>query len=152
MRETNDHRPLPVRGPGRMPVIALQVETLEGGRLRMSSPHARGWAAVVATPAQVVQAIQDAYTEVACASYARAKGTTYDLDVLTSKVDGDPLAGGTPGRERTPRTTRRKSHSPADWSRMEDGRWRSPSGRAYREDSRVVQDVVARRKERGLPT
>jgi hypothetical protein len=137
---------------GRVHTIALQVEALGSGRLRLSSPHARGWAATVTTPHELALAVQQAYTEVAVASYARARGEAYDLDALTTRVPGDALAEGKQGRKRTQRTVRRKSHNPADWSRMEDGRWLSPAGRAYREDSRVAQDVVARRKERGLPT
>jgi hypothetical protein len=145
-------QPLPRRpGHQRVRAIALQVETLDSGRLRISSPHARGWATTAATPSQLFAAIQDAYTEVQIAAYARAQGKTYDLDQMTTRVPGDALADGSPAREKVVRRTRRKSHDPANWTRMDDGRWRSPTGRAYREDSRVVQDVITRRRERDLP-
>lgn len=152
MEPVHENAALPPRPTHqRVRAIALQVETLDSGRIRISSPHARGWATVARTPSQLFAAIQEAYREVTIAAYARAQGKTYDLDQLTTRVPGDPLADGAPARERVPRRTRRKSHDPANWTRMDDGRWMSPTGRAYREDSRVVQDVLTRRRERDLP-
>lgn len=145
--------PLP-RQPGgrRVQTIALQVEALEGGRLRISSPHARGWAGTAATPIELARAVQQAFAEVACASYALAHGRAYDLDQMTTHVPGDPLAAHPQRRVRGRRTTRRKSHAPEDWVKYDDGRWRSPSGRTYREDTTAVRNVIKKRQERGLPT
>lgn len=145
---------LPTRPAGqRVRTIALQVDALEDGRLRISSPHARGWAATARTPVELARVVQEAYTEVACASYALARGQAYDLDQMTTHVPGDSLADAPQRRVRgAVRTTRRKAYAPESWTRMDDGRWRSPSGRAYREDSTVVGNVIKRRQEKGLPT
>jgi hypothetical protein len=147
--------PLPVPGnrPGmRVRVIPLQVETLDGGGMRLSTPLARGWSKVARTSTELSRVVQEAFLEVSCASYARARGERYDLDALTIQVPGDPLAGGRPGRERTGRTTRRKSHAVEAWTRMDDGTWRSPAGRFYSPDTTVVRNVVAKRERKGLPT
>lgn len=136
----------------RVRTIALQVDAMEDGRLRVSSPHARGWAATARTPLELAHVVQQAYTEVSCASYALARGQAYDLDQMTTHVPGDALADTPQRRVRGVRTTRRKAYAPEAWTKMDDGRWRSPSGRAYREDSTAVQNVIKRRQERGLPT
>jgi hypothetical protein len=128
------------------------VESLEDGRLRISSPHARGWAAVASTPLDLAHVMRAAFNEVACASYALAKGQAYDLDQLTTHVPGDTLAADPQRRVRTGRTTRRKSHAVELWTRYTDGTWRSPSGRVYREDTKAVQNVIKKRREKGLPT
>lgn len=136
----------------RVRVIPLQVEVLDNGHLRISSPVARGWASVAKNPHQLAQSIQSAFTEVSVASYARWRNRPYDLDALTSHVPGDPLAGDAQQRIRGPRRVRKKSHNVADWTKLEDGRWRSPSGRTYGQDTRAVRNVVRKRVERGLPS
>lgn len=135
----------------RVTTITLQVEALGAGGLRLSTPQARGWAAVARTQTELAKAVQAAYLEVSCASYARAKGAPYDLDVLTTHVPGDSLAAA-PQRRVRGRVARRKTYHVEDWTRMEDGRWRSPSGRVYREDTTAVRNVVRKRAEKGLPT
>ena len=132
--------------PGRTTVITVQVEVLDGGRVRLSTPHARGWAAVAATPAELIAGLRGAFLEVDVASYARFRNRPYDLDVLTERVPDDPLAGS-PGQ----RVRRVRLHLPELWCRMEDGRWRSPSGRVYRGESRAVQRVIEKRVRLGLP-
>ncbi len=153
MHINSSSQPLPPRPTGqRVRAIALQVESLDGGRLRLSTPHARGWAAVVATPHQFARAVQEAFVEVSCASYALARGAAYDLDSMTTHVAGDPLAASQQRRVRTGRTTRIKSHPPEAWTKFENGKWRSPAGRVYRPDTKAVQNVIKRRTEKGLPT
>lgn len=146
--------PLPSRAGGRVRTIPLQVDQLPGGGLRISSPAARGWAGTARTTYELARVVQQAFQEVAVASYARAKGMPYDLDVLTTHVPGDPLADTPQRRVRNAsrRTARHKSYAVEDWTRMEDGRWRSPAGRAYRADSTAVQNVIRKRQEKGLPT
>lgn len=154
MRQPFEPSPAVVHQPRAIP---LQVEALPDGRFRLSTPAARGWAAVAGNAMELTLALRSAFTEVAVASYALARRQPYDLDVLTSHVADDPLAGQPQGRVRgaTP-TGRRKPYHPADWSKQADESgaavWVSPSGRRYREDSRVVRDVVSRRAALGLET
>lgn len=142
-----------VPGSHRTPrAISVLVEQLPSGGYRLSTPHARGWAATCSTPTQLATALHHAYREATIAAYARAKGAVYDLDQLTGQVVGDVLAGGTTGRARRPRTTRRAAHSPADWSMADNGSWRSPSGRIYGPETLAVQRVKAKRTAMGLPS
>lgn len=134
---------LPASRPGsRVTTISLTVEARPSGRYRLSSPHARGWAAEVGTQAELARALSTAFTEVSVASYARAKGVPYDLDALTEQVSGDALASQPRTRARSGPRAPRKTYHPTEWTRFEDGNWRSPSGRTYRPDSKQVQAVV----------
>lgn len=137
---------------GRVSTIVVQVDALPDGRIRVSSPHARGWASAARTPVELARAVREAFHEVAVSSVARANHLPYDLDQLTSQVEGDLLAGGQQRRVRSTRGSRRPAHPPEAWERMEDGRWRSPSGRAYRENTTAVQSVLRKRQALGLPT
>jgi hypothetical protein len=142
---------LPASRPDlRVRTISLTVEASPNGRYRISTPHARGWAAEVGTQIELARALASAFREVSVASYARAKGVPYDLDVLTSHVAGDALASGLPARARTGPRARRKTYHPGDWTKFEDGTWRSPSGRVYKATSKQVQGVVRARLERGM--
>lgn len=132
----------PSRADLRVNTISLTVEAMPGGRYRLSSPHARGWAAEVGTQIELARAVSVAFTEVSVASYARAKGVPYDLDALTEQVAGDPLASRPRTRARSGPRARRKTYHPSEWTQFEDGRWRSPSGRVYRPESKQVQAVV----------
>ena len=143
--------PLPPPG-GRIPTaIMMMIEPLPSGGYRLSTPHARGWAAHVRTPTQLAQGMQQAFNEVQVSAYARAHSQVYDLDSLTAQVGGDPLAGKPVTREQKPRRGRR-SHSPADWQMTDNGSWKSPKGRVYREHTQVVQRVLAARQRLGLST
>lgn len=141
--------------------IDLKLETMPDGKLRISTPTARGWAAVAANPTELVRAVKDAFTEAQIAAHARWKGTEYDLDALTAALPGDPMA---PPRARRSRRTpgapgvgwkrgqqRPDTYNPADWTRCEDGRWRSPAGRHYQPSNPVVGKVIAARRRLGLP-
>lgn len=148
---TVHNRFAPAARPHQPRAINIQVETLPGGRLRVSTPQARGWAAAASTPQELARAVQAAFAEVQVASYARAKNAGYDLDLLTEQVRGDPLAGErrAPSRSRA----RRRSYPVENWTKMEDqsGVWVSPSGRRYRPGTQVVRLVVAKREALGLP-
>lgn len=152
MASTVPPNPLPFPGVGRVPkAIMVMVEPLASGGYRLSTPHARGWAAAVRTPHELAQGIQRALTETQVAAYAHAHGKVYDLDGLTGQVIGDPLAGRPPARERRPRKGRR-AHSPADWQMTDNGSWKSPKGRVYGPTTQVVQRVLAARERLGLAT
>jgi hypothetical protein len=71
----------------------MMVEPLPGGGYRLSTPHARGWAAAVRTPNELAQGVRKALTEAQVAAYAKAHSKVYDLDGMTGQVVGDPLAG-----------------------------------------------------------
>jgi hypothetical protein len=135
----------------RVRTITIHVEKLADG-IRISTPQARGWSAHARNSVDLVRALEHAFREVSCASYARAKGVDYDLDVLTTQVPGDPLADQPRHRIRTGRAVRHHAHDPAAWTKMEDGCWRSPGGRKYRSDSAAVRNVVRKREQHGLPT
>lgn len=136
----------------RVTTISLTVEARADGRYRISSPHARGWAAEVGTQLELARALSTAFTEVAVASYARAHNAPYDLDVLTGQVAGDVLANQPQARTRSGGRRKRKTYHPSEWTQFENGTWRSPGGRTYRADAKQVQAVVRARMElqRGL--
>lgn len=138
--------PAPVRNQVRS--VPVQIDALPEG-LRVSTPLARGWAAMARTPDQLAAAIAAAFTEAQIASYSRWKGTTYDQDELTDVVAGDALAAATQTREFR-RRERADQHNPADWSPLSDGCWRSPAGRRYRPDAAIVARVRRRRRELGI--
>lgn len=143
---------LPASRPDlRVQTISLTVEARPGGRYRISTPHARGWAAEVGTQTELARAFATAFDEVAVASYARAKGVPYDLDALTEQVAGDALASRPRTRASNGPRARRKQYHPGDWTKFEDtGLWRSPSGRTYKPESKQVQGVIKARLERGM--
>lgn len=130
--------------------ISLTVEAMADGRIRISTPQARGWAHAGKTAHELMRGLQEAFQEVGRASVARASGQRYDLDTMTMHVRGDTLAGRPQSRPRAAPKQHRGAYYPEEWTKMEDGRWRSPTGRAYRADSTQVQHVIKKRIERGL--
>jgi hypothetical protein len=168
MRIERQTRSVPgqLKGPAPQPhqvrSLDLRVEALPTGQLRISTPAARGWAAVVRTQGELSRALSEAFTEAQCAAYARWRGERYELDDLTEPVAGDPMA---PAR-RAPRRNRAsgetgygRNHqrrpdtlSPEAWVKRADGKWVGPAGTAWREDTQMVQRVLARRRAAGLPT
>lgn len=141
--------------------VDLHVESLPGIGLRVSTPAARGWAAVARNADELTRVVREAFTEAQVAAHARWRGAEYDLDALTAAVDGDPMAPprqrasrrtpGAPGPGWKPGQQRPDQHSPADWVRCEDGRWRSPAGRHYQPGSVTARRVIAARQRLGLP-
>jgi len=142
--------PLPGRHARQLvPIVPLYAEALPGGKYRLSSPAARGWAGVAGTPHELARVLVQAFAEVTRASMARANRTRYDLDEMTMKVAGDMLAGKPQSRVRAApgsatRSVRHRAHAPEAWTKMEDGRWRSPGGRMYSHDSAAVRSVRRR--------
>lgn len=142
--------PLPGRQPRQLvSTVPLQVEALPDGKYRVSSPLARGWAGVAGNPHELARVVTQAFREVTRASNARMRREAYDLDAMTMKVAGDPLAGSARSRVRVApgsgtRTVRHRAHDAEAWTRMEDGRWRSPGGRMYSHDSAAVRNVRKR--------
>lgn len=156
-RQVQTHRANPdgmLRGsaPTRHQVreLDLRIESLPGGRLRVSTPLARGWAAVAGNPHELARAIASAFIEVQVASYARWKGESFDLDELTDVDQGDSLAAAVRTTEFKHRK-RNDIHNPADWTPLEGGFWRAPNGRRYRPDTRITRSVVAARIRLGIP-
>jgi hypothetical protein len=138
--------PAPTRNQVRS--IALVVDALPGGRLRLRSPFARGWSRVVATRDELNRAVNEAFTEVQIASYAQWRGQAYDLDVTAPVYHDDPETAATPIIQA--RSVRADVHDPAAWVPLDDGRWRSPGGKIYKPDADVVRRVRAKRKMLGL--
>lgn len=139
--------PPPIRNQVRS--IPLQVDALPGGRVRVSTPLARGWAAVASNPHELARVLAQAWMEAQLASYARWQGEMYELDVLTEVVPGDALAAAARTQEFRHRK-RNDQYNPADWALLPDGNWRSPSGRSYRPDTAVVGRVRAARRRLGI--
>lgn len=141
--------------------VLVQIEELSTGHLRISTPAARGWAVTVRTEHDLARAVGSAFTEAQVAAYSRWKGDAYDLDELTAALAGDPMAPPRvrpsrrdyppPGVGYGPGQRRPDTSAPADWVKLEDGRWRSPGGRAYRPETDMVAKVKARRLALGLP-
>lgn len=140
-------------------MIPLTVEYLAGGRMRVETPLTRGWSSVVRSPHELARAIEAAFVEVTIAGYARSRNEQYDLSKLTAQVDGDPrtalsMSASAAPTHRPVRTGKppKPRHDPADWAKLDDGRWRAPGGKRYRADTQVVRNVLRLRAEKGLPT
>lgn len=167
MRIERQTRSVPgqLKGPAAVPhqvrEVTVRFESLPGGKLRVSTPQARGWAAVVQNEREMARAVSSAFTEAQVAAYSRWRGERYDLDDLTEPVHGDAMAPprapvrrrkntgetGWGGNQRRP-----DSHDPAKWVKLPDGRWQSPSGKSWRAECKLVQQVIARRQQFNLPT
>lgn len=149
--------------------LELRVERLDGvndGKLRVSSPQARGWAATVRGPDQLWHAVERAIVEATVAGYAHWKGARYDHDELTAHDDPTepgraPVLGldveVDAANRRVPSyatgaVSRPDTHDPADWHPNPDGSWLSPRGKRWRGDSKYVRNVIAKRRRLGLPT
>lgn len=152
-------RPAPPGVAHQVRAVTVRVEQLADGRWRLSTPSARGWAAVGRSPNEIGRAVASAFVEAQCAAYARWRGERYDLDDMTEVVHGDPMAP--PQRPVRPRTNRgnvgwgrnqdRPDQHPVErWERMPDGRLRSPAGHVYRPDSVIGQRVLARAQRSGI--
>lgn len=124
--------------------IMVQVTRHEDGSYGIATPQARGWGTLCRTQPDLALALVAAFREAEVASYSRWKGQAYDLD--------DTGTGHRPRRRRVaPGRSRPDVYPAEEWVALSDGRWRSPSGRSYRADSRTVQRVREKRKRLGLP-
>jgi hypothetical protein len=147
------------RRPHEPSELILHVRRLDDGALRFTTPLCPGWAFAARRPAQIGDAIAACYREAAIAAYARLRGVAYDVAAETDPEELPVPVGATeprtrrhpdepePSQEdevaRRRRVKHPRTHSPADWQQLPDGRWRSPGGGTYRPDSRQVQAVVA---------
>jgi hypothetical protein len=143
--------------------VELQLQRLDDGRLRVSTPQARGHAVIAKGPDQLWHAVSAAFREATIAGYARWHGVSYDLDALTDPTDP------TEPRRRRPHTRREVSGDPgevsygggavvrpdqihpAEWTPNPDGSWTSPRGRVFR-DPRKIASLLIRRGRMGLAT
>jgi hypothetical protein len=136
------------------------ARTPEG--LRISSPQLPCWSAHARGPVPIAQAIDSAFTELACALYAADRGQPYDLavhDVAAAKIsrlaqeiraeDVAVVAAGAPRRESGAPITRHgvngPRHDPFQWIDLGNGFWQSPAGHRYPDTAQVVQRVIAAR-------
>jgi hypothetical protein len=143
--------------------LHLTVQFLDDGRIRLSTPQARGHASVIRGPFQLWAALAKARIEATVAGYATWRGVRYDLDELT-----DPTDPTEPKRRRpfTPRevagdcsevsygqnsVVRPDQAHPMDWTPNPDGSWTSPKGRRYA-DPKFVKSLVINRVRMGLPS
>jgi hypothetical protein len=141
---------LPPRVPHQVRELNLRVEPLPGGGVRVSTPQARGWAAVAKSESELARAVLSAFTEVQIAAYSAWKGQVYDLDALTDVDPADPKTALPAPPVRRNRTTRSDVAHPSEWARLPDGRWRSPRGRVYGPESQLVRRVVQNRRALGI--
>lgn len=147
--------------PHQVRTLDVRVERLDDGKMRVSTPSARGWAAVANNHAQLADCVRQAFTEAQIAAYARWRGERTELDALTDPVRGDALA---PPRARVRRARnpspigwgrnqqRPDLADPGEWKKMPDGRWESPGGKLYRPETLMVRRVLERRRVAGLST
>lgn len=160
-------QPQAARGPRHMQV---NLQRLDDGRLRLSTPQARGAAYCARGPMQVWNALAALYRDAASAGAAAWRGERTELDWLTA--EDDPTE---PSRRNLPApgeiaAVRAVSYSyrsvvrpdqadPATWEPLEpqqrDGRevrpWRSPNGRTWTSE-KVLRPLIAKRELLGLPT
>jgi hypothetical protein len=144
--------------------VELQLQRLDDGRLRVSTPQARGHATIAKGPDQLWHAVAAAFREATIAGYAMFHGVPYDLDALTDPTDP------TEPKRRRPRTRREVNGDasevsyghlaavrpdqihPAEFTPNPDGSWTSGrSGRTFR-DPKKIQSLIIRRARMGLPT
>lgn len=153
-RQGETHDSQRVRGPAdtrnQVRSISVRIDALADGRLRISSPFARGWARTVRTRDELNRAVAEAFVEAQLASYAHWRGQGYDHDVQSPKWPDDPdplIASAAHIQARTRNGHRRRDvHNPMDWVPLDDGRWRSPSGKVYGADTDAVRRVQAKRQ------
>lgn len=143
------------RGPR---YLHLTVEFLDSGELRISTPQARGAAAVVRGPDRLWHGVDYLRTEAAIAAYARWRGVNSDLDELT-----DPTDPTEPRRLRpcTPRenagddsevsygirgVVRPDQHHPGGYTPNPDGSWTSPGGRRISHPEKIRALIIRRGK------
>lgn len=122
--------------------VTVRVEQLEGGRWRFTMPRAPGWAMAARTPVEAAGALRSAFTEAQVAAYSDWRGHTYDAAV--------PVHRRRRAKRSAPSPHRRDVHPPTAWRLAGDGRWVSPSGLLFPEDTQVVQRVMAKRQAMGL--
>lgn len=121
--------------------ITVRVEQLPDGQWLLTQSRAPGWARAVRTPADLAAAMRQGFTEAQISAHSDWRGHVYDAAVPTYR------------RNRPASRTRRRCdvYAPTEWRLHEDGRWVSPRGHKYPEQTQAVQNVMAARRSMGLP-
>lgn len=143
------HDPQRLQGPAdtrnQVRSVALRIDDMGNGRLRISAPYARGWAREVRTRDGLVHAVAEAFRETQIASYAQYRGEAYDHDAESPVDNSDPLVAAAPRIERDQRVGRSDIHDPREWTPLPDGSMRSPAGRVFGPNTDAVRRVKAKR-------
>jgi hypothetical protein len=148
-RQGETHDPQRVHGPAntrnQVQSVMVRIDRVDGGKLRISAPAARGWARTVATRDELNRAVGEAFVEAQLASYAQWRGEAYDHDAASDVDNSDPLVAAAARIEQHRRTGRSDVHDPREWTPLPDGSWRSPAGRVFGADTDAVRRVKAKR-------
>lgn len=121
--------------------VTVIVDAVAPGVLRLSSPATPGWAGEARTPAQLAALVASVFVESQVSAYAMWRGVPYEHE------DGTQYRRPRPSRP----GHRQDVHAPEGWRVLPDGRWLDPgSGRKWRPDSQVVQNVLKRLIALGL--
>lgn len=130
----------PANVPHQVREITVRIEQLPDGRWRLTQPRVAGWAAAARTPGEVAAALRQGFTEAQVAAYSDWRGHVYDAAIPTYR------------RSRPAGRTRRRRdvYAATEWRLHEDGRWISPKGHKYPEQTQAVQNVIKERQSMGL--
>lgn len=151
--------------------LMLRIARTPDG-LRITSPQIPNFAAIARGPVPIAQAVDAALRELDCDTYAARRGQPSDRalwDAACEKLNAPsaPKALAASGVELRPEDVtvdwhdgqaRRDSgavmrpmavngarHDPSDWTDLGNGFWSSPGGHRYRQESRQVQLIIAKR-------
>lgn len=150
---------------GRLPAtrvarrVTVVLDVLADGKVRVSTPSARGWAKVARGPYETWTALRQAMVEAQRAGHARWAGGRYDLDALTAADDPTEPRQRPLGRVSARHgvgfgrgaVVRPDQAHPSEWTPNPDGTWTSPRGRTWRDPARI-ESLVTKRGQLGLPT
>lgn len=152
--------------------VPLTVELTTGG-VQVTCVAAPGWSASARTVQQLAQALRQGWQEAAVARYAARRGEPYDRVLHDDAADEVSRSGrvqslpvDADARDRmisglacsvVPLTSSGgrvtgTTHDPLAWRPLPDGRWVSPTGRAWGAQTQVVRQVVAKRAAMGVGT
>ena len=135
-----------LRGPAPVPhqvrEIVVKVEQRPDGYWRLTLPWVPGWMAAARNPVEVVAGIRRGFTEAQIAAHSEWRGCDYDASVLARRRRR--------AKRRLPSPNRSDVHDPRAWRISPDGRWISPAGNLYPEDSQAVRSVISKRLAMGL--
>lgn len=121
--------------------ITVQVDEVRPGVLRLSTPMTPGWVGEATNAMELARLVASAFAENQVAAYAKWRGVPYE------HADGTQYRRPRPARP----GHRMDVHDPRAWRIAADGRWVDPgSGRMWRPDSQVVQNVQRRLIALGL--
>lgn len=123
--------------------VTVHIEQVEPGVMQLSTPF--GWKSPLArNPLQLAALVASAFVETQVHAYSTWRQREYDL--ATEKPEQPK-----PKRRPVRRGHRPDTYDPLDWRVAEDGRWIDPgSGRRWRPETQMVQQVMKQREKRGL--